>query len=237
MEELDQIMMAMQNQNKRIRQQPYGMVYDIDYSGVIGHPSDYLDDFHIYRNASPTDVIRVRINSEGGQLNTLIQLINCIRECQATVITVLESEAHSAAGALFLAGDQYMVGSHAAILIHEPSGGNWDYHSKSKKYQEFSVKHSEEVFADYYEGFLTEDEIESVLDGKDLWLSSEEISERLEIKCAKPEEESFENKMDAGMRETLSTWTKKHLQMGCDAADIPYTTKDTKKQLIEKLLE
>ena len=47
-----------------------------------------------------------------------------------------------------------------------------------KAYQEFVDKNLNNAFADYYGGFLTPQEIESVIDGKDLWLGKEEVDRR-----------------------------------------------------------
>lgn len=215
MEETQELMIKDSSVNKQI----LGFIYDLDYSGVIGESSQYTEHFNIYRNASPNDIVRVRINSVGGYISTLIQLVNSIKQCQATVITVLESEAMSAAGALFLQGDNFIVGEHATLMIHEPSGGNWDYHSKSKKYYEYHNQHSERVFKDYYKGFLTEDEIQSVLDGNDMWLDSDEITRRLQENM---EKEEFD----------YSELTRKQLQELCDEAGISYTQKNTKTDLI-----
>lgn len=191
-DELEQIMMMGGTASKRISKQPYGFIYDIDYVGGLGSPEDYLEDFQIYRNAGQNDIIRIHINSIGGELRTLIQIVNLIKQCPAQVVTILESEAHSADGLLFLQGDQFVVGDHAAMLIHEPTAGMVESHNKLKKQYEFSSKHTEQVFKDYYKNFLTEEEMEGVLSGQDLWLSSDEISERLKIKCELETQDSQE---------------------------------------------
>ena len=47
-----------------------------------------------------------------------------------------------------------------------------------KAHQEFVDKNLNNAFTDYYGGFLTTQEIESVIDGKDLWLGKEEVDRR-----------------------------------------------------------
>ena len=51
-----------------------------------------------------------------------------------------------------------------------------------KAYQEFVDKNLNNAFADYYGGFLSEKEMESVIDGKDIWLGTEEVKERWETR-------------------------------------------------------
>ena len=47
-----------------------------------------------------------------------------------------------------------------------------------KAHQEFVDKNLNNAFTDYYGGFLTQQEIENVIDGKDLWLGKEEVDRR-----------------------------------------------------------
>ena len=47
-----------------------------------------------------------------------------------------------------------------------------------KAHQEFVDKNLNNAFHDYYGGFLTPQEIENVIDGKDLWLGKEEVDRR-----------------------------------------------------------
>ena len=49
-----------------------------------------------------------------------------------------------------------------------------------KAHQEFLDKTLNAAFKDYYGGFLSEKEMESVIDGKDIWLGTEEVKERWE---------------------------------------------------------
>jgi hypothetical protein len=50
------------------------------------------------------------------------------------------------------------------------------------------VKYSEQYFKklalDLYKGFLTDDEIQSVVEGKDYWIDSDEVIRRLNIRNA-----------------------------------------------------
>lgn len=48
-----------------------------------------------------------------------------------------------------------------------------------KARQEFIDRHLRIVFTQTYTGFLSEQEIEDVIEGKDIWLSGDEVRERL----------------------------------------------------------
>jgi hypothetical protein len=55
---------------------------------------------------------------------------------------------------------------------------------------------SEKLLRNVYEDFLTEDEIKSMLNNKDLWMDGEEVIKRLEVKKAKMEAEKAEEETD-----------------------------------------
>jgi hypothetical protein len=64
-----------------------------------------------------------------------------------------------------------------------------------------------------YEDFLTEDEIKSMLNNKDLWMDGEEIIKRLEVKKAKMEaEKAAEEAKDKIEEVTVKAVTKKKVQ-------------------------
>lgn len=49
-----------------------------------------------------------------------------------------------------------------------------------KSRQEFMDKSLNDAFKDFYSGFLTEEEMDEVIDGRDLWIGPEEVRERWE---------------------------------------------------------
>ncbi|QDP59431.1 MAG: putative capsid assembly protease C [Prokaryotic dsDNA virus sp.] len=180
MEELEDILSLGVQEAKRINKTPYAFLYSVEYDGDIGSPSEYREDFTIYRNATPNDVIKMHINSGGGRLDTLIQLINNIRGTEATTVGYLEGNAYSAAGALFLQADQHVIAPNSSLMIHESTYGVLDSSAKLNKQVDFSRKHLRKCYLDYYHNFLTLEEIDKVLDGHDMWMDAEEIVERLE---------------------------------------------------------
>lgn len=171
-----------QERNKRITKRPIAWLYDIEFDDDIMEPKYYREDMDVFRNASANDTIRVRINSAGGYLHTAIQYVTNMTATEAETIAVLEGEAHSGASMVFLAADQHMVSPHAAMLIHEPRGGMYDSSAKLHAQADFNRPYIKALYHDYYKHFLSEKEIDDVLDGKDIWLNAESIVERLKYR-------------------------------------------------------
>ena len=141
--------------------------------------SPYLELINALKTAEQHDTIYICINSPGGNLHTAIQIISAIKQSQATVITSLDSLCCSAATLIFLSGHKFMVNPNCTFMIHNYSqftGGKGNELALQVKYQE---EHFKTLADDIYGGFLTTDEINSVVNGKDLWMGSSEIVRRL----------------------------------------------------------
>lgn len=247
MDNLQEFIVPTGGQQPRINKSPLAYLYTIDYDEDIGEPSDYREDFLTFRAATQNDVIQLMCNSNGGSLQTLIQLINNIRACDAHIVTQIEGVAHSAASALFLAGQEYVVAPNTCMLIHESTFGVMESSAKLHAHVDFSKKHTRACFEDFYHNFLTPEEIDSVLQGHDMWLDSDEIIERLQRKAEldnqdmEEAEEGDEVVEESPVEEHLweldyietleQSLTKRALQDILQDNKVPYHAKDTKSEL------
>lgn len=145
----------------------------------IGDVREFLDLINILKTAEEHDTIFIYLNTPGGNLYTAIQIISAMRQSHATVITCLEGEVASAGTLIFLAGHKYVVNPNCTFMIHNYS------HWVGGKGNEVAirVRYSEQYFhklaTDLYGRFLTAEELSDVLNGKDLWMDSEDVLRRL----------------------------------------------------------
>ena len=70
-----------------------------------------------------SDVIRVRILSDGGDVQQGLGMYNSLKNSSKKVITINDGMAASMAGAIFLAGDERHVPKNAACHMHRAKGG------------------------------------------------------------------------------------------------------------------
>ena len=63
-------------------------------------------------------------------------------------------------------------------MIHNYSTGLVGKGHEIKQQQAFMEKSMVKAFSDFYLGFLTAAEIESVIEGKDLWMAEDEVKTR-----------------------------------------------------------
>jgi ATP-dependent protease ClpP protease subunit len=145
----------------------------------IGDIEKYLDMIHTLKVAEEHDTVFIYLNTPGGNLTTTIHIINAMRQSNATVITCIESEVCSAGTMIFLAGDRHVINDNCTFMIH-----NYSHGVIGKGHEVISkVKYTEKFFRkfakDIYGNFLTQEELENVINGGDIWMDSEEVKSRL----------------------------------------------------------
>lgn len=160
-------------------------VYEFYLSGEIEEPSEYSEWFDIIRNARLGDVVKIYINSCGGDLYTALQFLRVLSESSAHVITSVEGACMSAATMIFLHGDEFEVTPHSLFMFHNYSAGVFGKGGEMFDQLQFERAWSENFLRDVYHDFLTPDEIKSMLDNKDIWLTSEQVLARIDLVLAK----------------------------------------------------
>lgn len=154
--------------------------YEYYLSGRIGDPWNYNDICNVLRNAVPDDLVVLRINSEGGQIRSAIQIINAIKESQAFVVGYIEQVCMSAATFIFLSCDDWVVTDDTELMCHTTSAGVYGKEHETYDAAVFSRKHIHGLLRRYYEHFLYPEELEKVLAGNDVYLDADEVDERLQ---------------------------------------------------------
>ena len=170
--------------------------------GNIGTSEDYIEWFETIRSCTQNDTITIHINSYGGDLFTAIQMMRVLSDTQATVITSVEGACMSAATMVFLCGDGFEVSPHSMFMFHNYSGGTFGKGGEMFEQLKHERTWSEKLMRAIYKDFLTEDEIQSMLDNKDIWMDGEEVIERLEervriIKEQREKEEAESEESDS----------------------------------------
>lgn len=170
---------------------PKGMAHEFYLNGSIGDADDYLDWLDVIRNAGPNDDVIVHINSPGGNLFTALQLMNALAESEATITAQVEGACMSAATMIMLCADRFMLSPHAMFMFHNYSGGTIGKGGEMWENIKFERSWSKKFLHEVYDIFLTKKEIDSMLDGKDVWLTADQVAERLKKRqeAMKKEEE------------------------------------------------
>lgn len=170
-------------------QQPVATAVTFYLCGEIKAAEEYVEWFQILRAAGENDIIFIRINSEGGDLFSALQLVRAIQESNATVVCSVEGICMSAATLIFLSADRFELSDHTMFMFHNYSSGTIGKGGEMYDQITHFRAWSEKLFNSFYNDFLTPEEIKSMLDNKDIWLDAEEVAKRLEKRVAAQKQE------------------------------------------------
>lgn len=183
--------------DKTIDVKPLSTLYTIYLVGEIDSPENYINCFEVIRNAGEDDVVKLHINSSGGDLFTTIQFIRAIAESPAKIIASAEGCCMSAATMIFLCADMYEISEHCLFMFHNYSGGVVGKGGEMYDQLINERKWSEKIVQKIYSGFLTDGEIKSILENKDIWMDGEEVMARLQSKLDQMIKEEEKNSKPA----------------------------------------
>lgn len=145
----------------------------------ITDPDDFADELQILAAAGEDDTVKIQLITNGGSVYTAHLLCRAIRECKAHTIGYIGPMCASAGTSIALACEEWEIDEMSTFMIHSASYGGWGKASEVKASINHTNRMMDRWIRNSYEGFLTEDEIERCLEGKDYYFDSEELGERL----------------------------------------------------------
>jgi ATP-dependent protease ClpP protease subunit len=126
--------------------------------------------------------VLIHINSYGGDLFTAIQFMRVFSETKANVVASVEGTCMSAATLIFLSAKHWEISKHSMFMFHNYASATIGKGGEMYDNIIHERKWSEKLWQDVYGEFLTPAEIKSILDNKDIWMTGEEVSKRLQEK-------------------------------------------------------
>lgn len=156
--------------------------YTVTIDEPFVSPSYYRGIVSMLMGATEDDTVIFLINSPGGQLNGLLALVEGVKMTDATTLAVLVGECASAASMFALHCDTIFVSDNATMLCHNISYGTGGKGSDILSHVQHVSKTSEKLLRKTYEHFLSKTEIDEMINGREIYLDSDEIKQRLEQK-------------------------------------------------------
>ena len=172
--------------------------------GPIGELQGYENLINALRSVEEHDTIEIYINSPGGHLVTAVEIIQAMQECEGQVLVNISGECHSAASLIALSAPNIRVGKYCSMMIHNASYGTGGKASDIHAQVSFYTREFNKLLQEVYQDFLTEQELASVIDGKELWLDSDEVDRRF---SARQEQQKLRHEQE--LKEQQESTTKK----------------------------
>lgn len=207
-EDLDVIDLSkIQKSNNGQFGKPLSTMHEFYLTGEIESAENYIDWFDTIRHAGEHDIIKIYINSYGGDLFTAIQFLRVLTETAATKIISVEGACMSAATMIFMAADNFEVTPHSVFMFHNYSGGAIGKGGEMIDQLLHERMWSERLLREIYENFMADEEIESMLDNKDIWMDGEEVVKRINVKLT--QRLKAQEKLEKGEKVTPKSPAKK----------------------------
>ena len=149
-------------------------------TGEIGAASFYIEMIHIIRSAPASDMIYLHLNTTGGQLDTGIQIINAMNESAAHIVCSIEAQAFSLGSMIFLSATDFIIRDNSMLMIHNFNSASVGKGNEQRLRLDAITTLFDQMVRPLYIPFLTEEEFDKVIDGKDMWMQAGEIRERLD---------------------------------------------------------
>lgn len=154
--------------------------YTIRITRPIGEIDEFEEEIMALEEATENDVVMVQLSSPGGSLETCDFLCRRINECAAPVFVEIGLTCASAASAMCLQADDWKIHHSSTMMVHACSySPGYGKESDVRSSVENTARINKEWVERTYKGFLTDDELEKVLDGKDLYFYADDLRERL----------------------------------------------------------
>lgn len=148
--------------------------------GDIVEMDDFEDEFAVFDGATMNDTIILNVTSGGGSLYTCNMLTKAIRETQAHTMAHVGALCASAATAVVLSAREWTIDAGSSFMIHTGSLSTEGKTSDLMVELPHRIKMMNRWVVNTYTGFLTEEEIDNVIHGRDYWIEGEELGYRLE---------------------------------------------------------
>ncbi len=144
--------------------------YVIRLARPITEADDFADELQVLAGAGPHDTIKMLLVTPGGSVDTCRVITKAMEECEAHITGWIGPTCASAGSAIALACDDWEVDDMSTLMIHNGSFGTGFGKTKDiLAYTQHTDKMLERFVRVTYTGFLSEEEILQVIDGKELY--------------------------------------------------------------------
>lgn len=151
---------------------------EVFLSDAVEDPSNYDEFCYKLSKATVKDEFIIHLNTPGGIIDSAKMIYTAMRNSKAQIVVRCTGTVASAGTIIAMAADELILAPYTAFMIHNYSGGVSGKGHEIKAQQQFVDRELNIFFTEIYRGFLTSAEISQVIEGKDLWMGSEEVIDR-----------------------------------------------------------
>jgi ATP-dependent protease ClpP protease subunit len=153
--------------------------YQLRLARPITEIDDFEEEFQLFAHAGEGDTINIDIVTPGGSVDTTHMICRAIANCVAHTVGYIGPTCASGGTAIALACEEWEVDDMSSFMIHTGTYGTYGMAPHVKAHVDHYDKMIERFVRLTYTGFLTEEEIQRVLDAREVYFEGEELAQRL----------------------------------------------------------
>ena len=155
----------------------------------------HMDQIEAIRDAQEGDLVEVYcISNRGGYIDTIVPLCNALATTPAHTVCYVEGHNSSAGTFPAMIAQEVHVGAYASFMLHcAQGGGGYGTLVNNAESARFFEKQYSQLLEDVYYGFISPEEAKALHEGRELYLDSEAIRERLQRRMELLEAEAMED--------------------------------------------
>jgi len=166
----------------------------------IRAPSEYIELYYVLMTANLGDTVQLNISSPGGRVDTMVSIAGMMHSSPAHVIANVTGPAYSAAAMITLAADEVRMAQGAFLMYHDIQVG--DISGERGRIVEALTTYKrivEEFFVAYNtKGILTQEEIDGLFDGNEVYLTKGDVDARIKAHKEKSKERAVPQRNPTG---------------------------------------
>ena len=147
------------------------------YRGIES-PEQFIPAIEALQVANEDDLVMVHLSTPGGDIDATDTFLHACEMCRGRIVFNASGGVHSAGTLILMNADEVIFSEGFNALVHNGMVGHGGKFSEWVAASDYARKHMESLFWKTYKGFMTDEEIQLMLEGKDFWFDAEEFKER-----------------------------------------------------------
>jgi ATP-dependent protease ClpP protease subunit len=157
-------------------------IYNLFIFRPITDAEQFIPAIEALQVAGEDDIFIVNISTPGGDIDATDTFLQSLDATEAKVVFVASGGVHSAGTLILMHAhpDQVAFSDGFHALVHNGSIGFGSKYSDWVSAVAYTKVHMDRLMKTAYRGFLSEAEIDAMLNGRDFWFGPEEFRDRLQ---------------------------------------------------------
>ena len=154
----------------------------VHFRGAIEEWDDYDHLFKDLKNLTESDIVTLVLNTSGGDCSIGFSIIDRLLNLPCKLDVIVEYPTYSMGAIMALCGDSLKIEPDSYIMFHDYSGGMKGKGGETFLYTDNYRKVFKARFKKLCTPFLTDDEVERMFKGEDIYISDTDPTLKARIK-------------------------------------------------------